>query len=282
VNTAEDRQRLRARFTEDAELYDRMRPTYPSAVFDAIAEFGTLNQDSRVLEIGPGTGKATVSLAARGYRVIAVELGEEMATVAHRNLAAYPHAEIVVAPFEEWSLPSEPFDAIVSATAWHWLDPSVRVTKAAAALRPNGVLAIIGTHHILGGTVDFFEEVQRCYERWDPATPPDLHLQPADAIPKDSSELDTSGLFIDVEFHRYEWNAPYTADEYRNLLLTYSGHRDLDPDRQSNLLECITTLIRTRHGGAIEKRYMTELLLARRPTEQLGRGGEGDPVSCAS
>src|SRR5438309_902917 len=157
---------LRTTFSEAAELYDRMRPGYPRAVFEELAEFGRLGPGSRVLEIGCGTGQATLPLAQRGYRVTAVELGAELAAIARRKLAPFPRVEVVVSDFEDWStpwseaergpapwseaergstpwseaerglLPADPFDAVVSATAFHWLDPAVRVARSAATLRP--------------------------------------------------------------------------------------------------------------------------------------------------
>ncbi|GIM98067.1 hypothetical protein [Paractinoplanes toevensis] len=57
-------------------------------------------------------------------------------------------------------------------TAFHWLDPDVRMIKAADLLRPDGSLGIVSTHHIAGGTNAFFADAQRCYERFDPTTPP--------------------------------------------------------------------------------------------------------------
>jgi len=130
-----------------------------------------------VLEIGCGTGQATVPLAERGYRIVAVELGTDMAAVARRNLAAFDAVEVVTAAFEEWPLPGEPFDVVFSATAFHWIDPAVRVSKSADALRPGGLLATVATHHIAGGTWNeaFFADIQRCYERFDPSTPPELN-----------------------------------------------------------------------------------------------------------
>jgi protein-L-isoaspartate O-methyltransferase len=85
-----DRRGLRATFTEDAELYDRVRPGYPLALFDDLAELANVGPHCRVLEIGCGTGQATVPLARRGWRVVAVELGPQMASVARRKLAAFP------------------------------------------------------------------------------------------------------------------------------------------------------------------------------------------------
>jgi len=259
----DSRHMLRAIFGEDALLYDRMRPTYPSAVFEALAEFGQLGPASRVLEIGCGTGQATRALAERGYVVTAVELSVDLAAVATNRLAAFPNVDVVVSAFEDWQLPARPFDAIVSATAFHWLDPDVRIARSAAALRGGGTLAIIGTHHIAGGDTPFFEQAQDCYERWDPATPPGLRLQTADEIPVDTTELDDSGLFEPAVVHRYEWSLTYSEAEYRDLLLTYSGHRALEPGRQAQLLDCITALINSSYGGRITKRYMTELTLGR-------------------
>ena len=98
-----------------------------------------------MLEIGCGTGQATVPLAERGYRVVAVEMGTDMAAVARRNLAAFDSVEVVTAVFERWPLPVEPFDVVFSATAFHWIDPAVRVAKSADALRLGGLLATVGT-----------------------------------------------------------------------------------------------------------------------------------------
>jgi SAM-dependent methyltransferase len=69
---------------------------------------------------------------------------------------------VVTAPFEDWPLPKEPFDLVLAATAFHWIDPNVRVVKAAVALRPGGVLATVTTHHIAGGDESFFAQAQAC------------------------------------------------------------------------------------------------------------------------
>ena len=259
-----DQERLRAIFDEDAERYDRARPGYPPALFDALAELAGIGPGCRVLEIGCGTGQATVPLAERGCEVIAIELGAQMAAVARRNLARFPAATVVTSTFEAWPLPAEPFDLVLAATAFHWLDPAVRVTKAADALRPGGALATVSTHHVAGGTEALFAAMQDCYERWDPATPPGLRLEPAASIPTDDAELRASGRFGPAQFRRYEWDLPYSTATYLDVLLTYSGHRALESTARKGLLDCIAGLIDARHGGQIVKRYMTELRVAYR------------------
>ena len=79
---------LRATFNEDPYRYDRVRPRYPPELFDDLVALARLPERARLLEIGPGTGQATVPLAERGYAVVAVELGAGLAAVARRNLAA--------------------------------------------------------------------------------------------------------------------------------------------------------------------------------------------------
>jgi SAM-dependent methyltransferase len=258
------RERLRLTFGADAERYDRVRPAYPARLFDDLAELACIGPGCRVLEVGLGTGQATIPIAEHGCQLTGVELSAELAAVAQRKLSAFPNVSIAVAAFEDWPLPGRPFDTIVSATAFHWIDPSVRATKAADALRPAGTLATIDTHHVAGGSADFFVEVQDCYERWDPATPAGLRLSRADDIPSSSEELDRSGRFGATAFRRYEWEVTYSTADYCDLLRTYSGHLALEPAARKGLLDCIGDLIDSRYGGRITKRYLTELRVAER------------------
>jgi SAM-dependent methyltransferase len=207
-----------------------------------------------------------VPLAERGCRIVAVELGAGLAAVARRNFARFPEVQVVTAAFEDWPLPAEPFDVVLAATAFHWIDPQVRIAKAADALRPGGALATIATHHVAGGDDEFFVEVQACYERWDPDTPPGLRLPAAAAVPASGEELDRSGRFGPVSFRRHEWELEYSSAGYLDVLRTYSGHRALEPVPRANLLACIAELIDSRFGGRISKRYLAELRVARRRT----------------
>ncbi|WP_069861801.1 class I SAM-dependent methyltransferase [Streptomyces malaysiensis] len=260
------RVRLSRTFDEDAELYDRARPGYPPELFDDLAEVAGTGPGCRVLEVGAGTGKATLPLAERGCRITAVELGAGMAAVARRNLAGFEAVEIVTADFETWPLPKEPFDAVVAATAFHWIDPAVRMVKAADALRPGGALAVVATQHVAGGTEEFFAEVQGCYERFDPATPPGLRLPAAaDVDTSDhTDEVARHGRFGPVVLRRHEWDLTYTTAQYLDVLRTYSGHRALPPEAREGLLGCIAGLIDGRYGGRVTKRYLTELRVSRR------------------
>ncbi|CAM5283508.1 class I SAM-dependent methyltransferase [Streptomyces aurantiogriseus] len=255
---------LRDTFDTVAERYDRARPSYPPPLVGQLARSAGLGPSSRVLEIGPGTGQLTRPLAETGCRLTAVELGPSLAAVARRNLDAFPQVDVAVADFERWPLPAEPFDLVVSATAFHWIDPALRVAKTADALRPGGLLALVTTHHVKGGSVEFFADAQGCYERWDPATPPGLRLEPEDDIASDTRELTLGSRYEDVTVHRHAQEVTYSADAYIEVLLTYSGHLALDEPARRGLLACIRNLIENRYGGSVTKRYLHELITARR------------------
>jgi SAM-dependent methyltransferase len=260
---AGDRERLRGTFTEDAELYDRARPGYPADAIDDLAELASLGSACRVLEIGCGTGRLTMSLAERGCRVTAVELGAEMAELARRRLAAFPSVTVVTAGFEEWTPPAGPFDAVVSASAFHWLDPAVRVPKVAGALRAGGAFATL-TNHAAGGRAAFYAEVADCYRRLGISATPGLGL-PADATtPAYSGELQRSGLFTPMSVRRYEWDLTYSTARFLDLLRTSAAHRALAPAAQAGLLQCIGQVIDERHGGHITRRHLTELCVTYR------------------
>ncbi len=70
-------------FGEDAELYDRARPSYPAKLIDDVV--AVVGASATTLDVGCGTGKATTLLAARGLRGVGVEPHAEMAAIARRR-----------------------------------------------------------------------------------------------------------------------------------------------------------------------------------------------------
>ncbi len=104
---------LRGIFDEDAVLYDRARPGYPEELLDDLFELAGPNPSARIIEIGPGTGQATVALAARGASVLPVALGASLAARLRRRTTGLP-VEVAVGAFEEVPL-SERFDAVVAS-----------------------------------------------------------------------------------------------------------------------------------------------------------------------
>jgi hypothetical protein len=74
-------------FGEVADDYDRIRPGYPGSLVDEVlAAAGP----GPVLEVGAGTGKATVAFAARGVSLTCIEPDPRMAELLRRKLPGVP------------------------------------------------------------------------------------------------------------------------------------------------------------------------------------------------
>ena len=215
-----DRRLRRTTFDEVAELYERVRPTYPDALIDDVVALARLQPRSRIVEIGCGTGKATLPLAGRGLRITCVELGSSLAAVAQRKLALFPGVEILVDDFETWTPRRTDYDGVVSFTAFHWIEPGVRYPKAAAVLREGGTIALAMLHHVLPEDADpFFLEAQEDYAAVGlGGSPPGA----PEAVEAFAEEIAASGLFRLAGERRYQWDVEYTADEYIDVISTYS------------------------------------------------------------
>ena len=254
---------LRSIFDGDAALYDRARPGYPAELVADLADLCGLGPGSRVLELGPGTGQATLPLAELGASVTAVELGEELAAVLRAKTSGRD-VSVVRSAFEDFALPAQPYAAVAVFTAWHWLDVGVRAAKVAQALRGGGWLATVTTLHVSAGAHDTFPvAVQDCYRRWDPDTPPDHVMATADETEPVRDEVDESPLFAPAARRRYVADVAYDSGAYLDLLRTYSNHRAMRASDREGLHACIGALIDGAYGGRIVKRYLYELRLAR-------------------
>jgi SAM-dependent methyltransferase len=252
-------------FGEVAELYDKARPGYPEALADDVLEFVGLDSP-RILEVGAGTGKATVLFAARGLEVVGIEPSADMAAVARRRCKDFPRVSIHGETFEEWRVTAELFDVIAAAQAWHWVSPEIRYSKADQVLRPLGILAVFWNRPLwedsaLRGAID------EVYERRAPALKarepgfPGLSQPQADR--ERAQEIEASGLFGPVTERSYRWARTYSVAEYLQLLETQSDHRMLPESERDTLLAGVGEVIEGA-GGRLTMAYVTRLYLARR------------------
>ncbi len=253
-------------FGEVAELYDKARAAYPDALIDDVIGFaGADGAGLRALEVGAGTGKATVGFAARGLEILALEPSAAMAAVAMRNCQQFPGVRIEPASFEGW--PAEPggFGLLYSAQAWHWVQPEVRYQKAAEVLAPGGTLALFW-HRTRWQGEQLRDELESLYLRLVPG----LHAKrpgfPGLAFPRTDGaageEIRETGLFTGETERTYPWPATFTADSFIDLLQTQSDHRMLSEDTRTELFGGVREII-ANHGGAVVIPHATLLVLAR-------------------
>jgi SAM-dependent methyltransferase len=119
-------------FEELVDDYDAARPSYPAALYDELPL-----ADADVLELGAGTGIASVELDARAGSLVVTDLGPRMLA---RGLTKHDSPG-VVARAEVLPFLGETFDLVCGAQMWHWTDPPA-AEEAARVLRPGGRLAL--------------------------------------------------------------------------------------------------------------------------------------------
>ncbi|HEU5198849.1 MAG TPA: class I SAM-dependent methyltransferase [Ktedonobacterales bacterium] len=278
--------RRRASFDSAAELYDAARPAYPEELFEDLVALTGLHADSSILEVGSGTGKATLPLARRGFHILGIELGEHLAALARAKLAGYPQARIDVDNFETWPAPEGRFDVAVSASAWHWIDPAIGYPKIARALRPRGFFALMWNRQQRSDTTDqqntaqssgasdqdntsqaaFSQALQEVIQQ----VAPGLAGNRLGRAGAGHQQFRRDGLLAASEFFEtpvvrsYAWETTYDAANYLRLLDSYSSYRVLDPSVRDRLFTRIAEMIDSRFNGRVIRQWQTELYIAQR------------------
>lgn len=234
-----------------AEQYDRTRPGYPDALLDDLVALGPVD----ALDIGCGTGKAAVPLAARGVHVLGVEIDDRMAEVARGH-----GIPVEVSRFEEWDPAGRAFDLVLSGQAWHWVDARRGAPLLARIVRPEGHVALfwnLGSHD---------DETQRrldeVYARVAPQQPPSVLRGARPPHERDHDALLDAG-FRHLEQRAYPWSQDYTRDEWLAMLATHSDHATMEPEARERLFAAVGDVVDAL-GGTIRLGYETWLLLASR------------------
>jgi trans-aconitate methyltransferase len=118
----------------DAERYEGKHSyvwQFGAGLIDVMAP----REGERILDIGCGTGQLTAEIASRGAQVVGLDSSTNMLGQARQN---YPGQKFVLADATSFRFP-EPFDAVFSNAALHWVkDAEAAVESIALALRAGG------------------------------------------------------------------------------------------------------------------------------------------------
>jgi SAM-dependent methyltransferase len=265
-----------------ADIYDARRPGFPWIVFEEIAAITGLGRGSPVVEIGAGTGLATIRLAELGTTLVAVEPGPALVELLSRRLAAFPDVTIVRSRFEDWEPPKTGFDAVVAASSWHWLDPTTRWTKAHDVLNPSGWLVLLGhivvadpgEPEVYAETADLHEAHASGHPSWgDPPTAPEV-IAAAEAVSSSIADVERvigrapdpteTDLFQSPILRWYRQVQHFDAHGYVEHLRTTSVYGSLAAEVREPLLSAVEQRIRDRMDNNATRRYLISARLAQR------------------
>jgi SAM-dependent methyltransferase len=252
-------QRVRGRvFGEVADEYERFRPGYPVALIDTVLTHAA-DVPGPALEVGAGTGKATVAFAERGVRITAVEPDPAMAEILARRCAGHP-VTVRVQAFEDYA-PEQGFGLLLSAQAWHWIDPERRWQLAAEALRTGGSLALFWNFDRIVQP-EIQREVLAAYR----GVVPDLAWDTDDLVEQEllenwpGPELLSAPGFSDVQARLFRSDREVSREDYLAFLSTHSTIRMLEDSDRGRLFATVAAAL----PDDVELAVDTVLYLARR------------------
>jgi SAM-dependent methyltransferase len=215
----------RESFDSVSSEYTDARPAYDERLFDSIDSVGHFTSDSRILELGAGTGIATRQIAGRWHpHITAIEPGAHLIKEAQAGLAGSSDIRFLNTTFESYDEQGRKFDAVFSATSFHWLDPAVKYSKSAAMLEDNGLLVVFWNYY--GKDTDSVDaHMQELYQKYGMSVPGgDMHALQQKKRESRRKEIEESGYFHVVKEELLDDSIPYTAARYINLLKTFSDH----------------------------------------------------------
>lgn len=247
-------------FDDNTEKYDRYRPTYPIALYQEIERYAEINQNTRILEIGFGTGQATNYFIDKGNDVTGIDIGLKLFAYTKQKYMNKPNLTLISGNFENYPFASDYYDLIYSATAFHWINPIIGYPKVLDLLKPNGVFAIFNNHPFVSRNNDLVHmAIQAVYQRYLTTQKKVSEFKHTD-LEKISIQLTQYG-FKDLQTNIYQNTRIMRAKDYVSLLDTYSDHDLID-----NKIEFKKAIIKAinDNGGMINIYDSIDLYLARK------------------
>ena len=122
----------------DADLYDS-KHAFVSEYGLELVEMLAPQPGERILDLGCGTGRLANEISKAGAQAVGVDIDPSMI---ERARAAYPDVEFVVADAARFTC-DEPFDAVFSNAAIHWVkDTHGVMATLSEILKPGGRLVV--------------------------------------------------------------------------------------------------------------------------------------------
>lgn len=237
-------------FSNHADVYDRVRPSYPRVAVATVARSFGLSNTSTALDLAAGTGKLTRVLDELVGRVIAVEPSRPMLAELRAQL---PHVEAVSGTAEAIPLARESVDAVFVGEAFHWFHAAEACREIARVLRPGGGLALLWNR-----------------ARWTEADLPWLptfealvkpYRKAAGPFPGEregwTTALRETRLFAPLSSTESDHVHRLSADDFVALVGSWTWIANLSDQRRAGVLEAVRELLGSQ--PSVTLRYRTEI-----------------------
>ncbi|KXS15317.1 S-adenosyl-L-methionine-dependent methyltransferase [Gonapodya prolifera JEL478] len=224
-----------------SHLYSRHRPTYSDDLFDLIYAWHVKTPGARTttpaafetaVDVGCGTGQATVALSGKFGKVYGLDFSEAQIS----NAVKGDNIEYRVGSSSHIPLPDKSVDLITAAECYHYFEKKEFFKECKRVLKPNGTIAIWGyAEPYVSGRPDLQPEFKRLFfEQMGPYWPRGFEIianyYRYPPLPFGKVErLDWPHKTLPDYVRVHHW----TLQDYKNLMSTWSGTKFLADLAQS-------------------------------------------------
>jgi ubiquinone/menaquinone biosynthesis C-methylase UbiE len=233
-------------FEQVADLYERVRPSYPEEAVHWLVERLGIDGHSTVLDLGAGTGKLTRALVARAAQVIAVEPGPEMLAQLRR---AVPGARAILGAAEAIPLPDQSVDAVVCGQSFHWFRTEEALSEIHRVVRPGRGVGLIW--NVRDPEDPLQNEITALIEPFVPPGRPPLRAAVSAFVGRTFSEVAT---------HSVPWEQTLDSDGLVDRISSISFVAAAPEAKRRQLQRALRALV-DRRGGRVRFRYVTEVFV---------------------
>ena len=263
----DNRDSLGGTFDTAVPLYDKMRPGYPSEIYDTVFDYARIGAGSRAVEVGSGSGQATLPVLKTGCALTAVEYGENFTDMLRDKFRDYEKFGVITGKFEDVPLEADSYDLVFSATAFHWIPEELGYPKVYSILKEGGAFARFANRpQISTDDPALLQEIDGIYDEYYnryygiESGPRKRFTEDA---ARDIANIPAKYGFTDIRYHLFRRERVFTAKEYVQLLGTYSDHIAIEESIRKVFFDKIEDAIE-RHGGSITIDDTLDLELARK------------------
>lgn len=256
----------RTKFGEDATAYDFARPAYGAELFDWLRVTCGIGPESDCVEIGAGTGHASLPVLATPVRsLLAIEPDAALAARLRDKAGEDDRLAIATERFEKAELQTGGYDFAFAATSFHWLPRMKSLQRVRAALRPGGWFAIWWDVFHDPARPDAFDEASAHLFDGLEQDPEATANRPAFALDVASrlGEMRSAG-FMDTQHKLFRREVAFTPDRLAALYATFSRVRMAPEAKRDMLLGEVRRIVSESFGGEVVRSIATSAFLGRR------------------
>jgi ubiquinone/menaquinone biosynthesis C-methylase UbiE len=247
------------RFATTAVFYERLRPPYPAAFFQHVAETLKLSKQHALIDLGTGPGLLALGFAPYVGRITGVDPEPAMLAAA-REAADRAGQELTLIAGKAEDLPDDigRFDVVTIGRALHWMDRAAILNVLERLLAPDGALLICASSSVTDGRNVWLDSYTAARREWAQ----DLRETAggrSERVHRELAAYLAGSPFRFVETISVEASHEISATDLAQRMLTYSSS---SPALLGDKVEPVLRDVERRLAPFAQNGSVTEVLIA--------------------